>query len=211
MIFKPTVNDPPPVYTEKPHKSPEHLLVPRLSSVEEFHEPSLSPPANSDEMTTHDLDHTPTTMVTNEEETVTNSEATSQPVSFTVTTSEETSEHVTMTNSSKVDVAMTTSEPHSEETNEHVTMTSSGETSGHVTMTNSSEATNAPIEITVTSSLDNVVAMTTSSEADITMATNQPQENKDTDTAEATPTSNGDVEVVDPSEINIQVTINDSV
>ena len=214
IIFTPTVNDPPPVYTEKPHRSPEHLLVPRLSSVEEFHEPSLSPTANSDEMTTHEIDHTPTTMVTSEEAII-NSEVTSQPVTFTVTSARETSEHVTTTNSSKVDATMITNELSSEETKERIAMvTNSEETDGHVTMTTSSGATNAPITVTISSSIDDTITMTTSSEVDNTMTTNQAQESKstsDTIATDAMPTNNGDVEVVDPSEINIVVTGNDSV
>ena len=204
------------MYTEKPHKSPEHLLVPRLSSVEEFHEPSLSPTANSDEMTTHEIDHTPTTMVTSEEAII-NSEVTSQPVTFTVTSARESSEHVTTTNSSKVDATMTTNELSSEETKERVAMvTNSEETDGHVhvTMTTSSGATNAPITVTVSSSIDDTITMTTGSEVDNTMTTNQAQESENTSNTIATdamPTNNGDVEVVDPSEINVVVTGNDSV
>lgn len=212
-IFTHTVNDPPPVYTEKPHKSPEHLLVPRLSSVEEFHEPSLSPTANSDEMTTHEIDHTPTTMVTSEEAII-NSEVTSQPVTFTVTSARETSEHIITINSSKVDATMTTNELSSEETKERVAMvTSSEETDGHVTMTTSSGTTNVPITVTIRSSIDDTITMTTSSEVDNTMTTNQAQESSTSDTiaTDAMPTNNGDVEVVDPSEINIVVTGNDSV
>lgn len=193
MCFLP-VNDPPPVYTEKPanSKSPEHLLVPRLSSVEELHEPSVSPIMNN---AVHELDHTPTTMATTEE---TNSEvaSTSGPITFTVTSSEETNENVTTTSS---EVTNSNDNP--------ITVRLSSEVDNSVTMTTSSPE------------LENPVTMTTSSQVDITTTTDQPQETKNINTSntnnevttEALPSNDDNVTVIDHSEVQIQVTINDSV
>ena len=129
-----TVNDPPPVYTEKPplSKSPEHLLVPRLSSVQEFQDEPVSP----EETATHELDHTPITMATTQE-------------TVTLTTVQDTSSEVTSES-----VTMTTN---SELTNDPVITI----TSEDVTMTTSSELTNMPITITtVSSEVDDTITTT---------------------------------------------------
>ena len=175
-----TVNDPPPVYTEKPplSKSPEHLLVPRLSSVQEFQDEPVSP----EETATHELDHTPITMATTQE-------------TVTLTTVQDTSSEVTSESAT-----MTTN---SELTNDPVSTI----TSEDVAVTTSSELTNMPVTITtVSSEADNP---TTSSEVDDTITTTEHEENtsntNNTVTIEVTPSMDG---VVDPGEVEVVVTTN---
>lgn len=213
-----TVSDPPPVYSEKPthSKSPEHLLVPRLSSVEELHEASLSPTADGEGMTMHGLDHTFVTMATTKE-TINDSEIASEPITVITTTPKETNEHVTMTTSSEVTntVTMTTS---SEVKNNTVSMSVTPEVENPITTTNSAEVdvamTSEPITVItttpketnehVTSEVENPTTTTTSAEVDVAMTTDHASNTS------TTSNTDGIVTVVDPAEVQIQVTVNDS-
>lgn len=153
------VNDPPPVYTEKSaqSKSPEHLLVPRLSSVQEFQDEPVSPPTNSEETITHKLDHTPATMATTQETTEnTNSEIEGASEPVTMTTNSELNDPVTTAVSSE-DVAMSTN---SELTNNPVTSEANNPSSEvDVTITTTPQEDNSmnTVSIEVTTSTSDVV------------------------------------------------------
>lgn len=180
------------MYSEKPFKSksPEHILVPRLSSVEEFHEATLPSPTNIEE-----TDHTPITMATTQDGLTmtaqdTNTEISTEPV--TTTSSEVTHEAASVT----VHFAELADNP--------VTINS-----------NVSLATN---EVTVSSELADHPVTINSSEVDVTLATNEVEETNNTTnnttnttTVNVTKEASPHVTIVDPGEVEIQVTINDSV
>ena len=177
------VSDPPPVYTERPakSKSPERLLVPRLSSVEEFQEP-VSPTMDDTDTTTH-LHHTPVTTTTTEE-TVTPQDTNNRAISDTITMA---------TNSAIINEPVI------------ITVDSGAITTTHSTEVDNetdSESSNKPI------TTDN---LTTSSEVAITVTTNEQEEpNIITDNtvhSEVSPSVVGDDHAgVDQEEVEIEVT-----
>lgn len=216
------VNDPPPVYSEKPlkSKSPEHLLAPpRLSSVEEFHEEASTEhrlSMNDEETTTHEVDHTPTTMATTQQAVDnTDGEVTNDTITFSCTVTCEADNPITV-ETHKLDHTSTTMAT-STETHElkHVTTTSPevdnpitlethklDHTSTTIATTQQvdiSEATGKPVNVIVSSEVQNP----------ITMTTNQPQETNNTsNTVSLEASSTVDGSVVDLGEIQVQVRVN---
>jgi len=125
-MFLSTVNDPPPDYSEKPpsSKSPEHLLRPRLSSVEEFKDEPEDHTVNHHKITTHGTDRTSTVMATTQEQPDHTSTIDNLNITVTMTTTQEQLDHTSAATQEQLDHTPATMET-TEETVTNINVTSS--------------------------------------------------------------------------------------